>query len=154
MGKYSWVFGWLGLLAFILAVPMSIAANMLTPLVNSWWATTSQQRLKSRINKLEEQIQDANTAEALAQMIVHCTLAVIYLIMAAMFGGLYTLVLLYPVQLPHLAVVEIITYGVIIHLVYLFFSAVKVTFRLRPELFSADRQDLQNELRKLKSKVL
>jgi hypothetical protein len=40
---------WVGIVAFILAIPISIAANLLTPKVHSWWATTSQRRRERRI---------------------------------------------------------------------------------------------------------
>lgn len=43
-------------LAFVLAIPMAIAGNLLTPRAATWWATTSEKRRHRRIAKLEEEL--------------------------------------------------------------------------------------------------
>src|SRR5215472_3368533 len=44
---------WIGILGPLLAVPLAIAANLLTPRVVNWWASASQARRIIRIMKLE-----------------------------------------------------------------------------------------------------
>lgn len=41
------------LIAIVLAIPLSIIANLFTPRLRDWWATTSQRRLERRIAELE-----------------------------------------------------------------------------------------------------
>ena len=48
--------GVIGILAFLLAVPMSIAANVLTPRVSLWWARTSVLRKNRRIARLKARL--------------------------------------------------------------------------------------------------
>jgi hypothetical protein len=45
-----------GILAFILAIPMAIIGNLLTPQVGSWWATTTEKRRQRRIAKLGSEL--------------------------------------------------------------------------------------------------
>jgi hypothetical protein len=42
----------LGILAFILAIPMAVVANALTPSVVQWWARTSESRRHKRVARL------------------------------------------------------------------------------------------------------
>ncbi len=44
-------------IAILLAIPLSVVANLLTPPVQSWYSTTSQKRLKKRIRRLESALQ-------------------------------------------------------------------------------------------------
>ncbi|MBI2815924.1 MAG: hypothetical protein HYX72_03190 [Acidobacteria bacterium] len=48
----------LGVLAFILAIPMAVAANLLTPKVQRWWASSSRSRALKRLSRLEKQISE------------------------------------------------------------------------------------------------
>jgi hypothetical protein len=45
-----------GILALILAIPMAVLANMLTPRVQNWWASTSVKRRQKRIARLQGQL--------------------------------------------------------------------------------------------------
>jgi hypothetical protein len=56
MNKWGWLFGWVGLGAFVLAIPMAIAANLLTPKVRDWWASTSRSRALKRYEMLRREI--------------------------------------------------------------------------------------------------
>jgi hypothetical protein len=56
MGKLNWLFGWIGLLAFLLAIPMAILANILTPKVQDAWARTSKARAYKRYSSLGKTI--------------------------------------------------------------------------------------------------
>lgn len=49
-------FGWVGVGSLVLAIPLSIAANLLTPRIQIWWATTSHARRHRRIQYLTETI--------------------------------------------------------------------------------------------------
>lgn len=49
-------------LAVLLAVPLSVAANLLTPKVRDWYSTTSQKRLKKRLAALKPQLALATLA--------------------------------------------------------------------------------------------
>lgn len=46
----------LGLIALLLAVPLGIAANLLTPTIKNWWAKGSEKRLLKRIEDLEKEL--------------------------------------------------------------------------------------------------
>jgi len=46
----------LGTLAVILAVPLSVVANLLTPHIRDWYGRTSSRRLKKRIALLRERV--------------------------------------------------------------------------------------------------
>jgi hypothetical protein len=50
-------------LALVFAVPLSVAANLLTPLVRDWWGTTSDRRLQKRLDTLEKELAYANTEQ-------------------------------------------------------------------------------------------
>ena len=54
MDKFAVFATWVGIVAFLLAIPMSIAANILTPLIKNWWATTTVLRAKRRLVELDE----------------------------------------------------------------------------------------------------
>jgi hypothetical protein len=45
-----------GVLALMLAIPLAVVANLLTPRVREWYSTTSSKRLKQRIAELEEKL--------------------------------------------------------------------------------------------------
>ena len=47
---------WITILAFLLAIPMAVAANILTPKVQKWWAKTSAARRHRRIVFLEKEL--------------------------------------------------------------------------------------------------
>lgn len=40
---------------FVLSIPTAIAANLLTPKIKNWWATSSVSRAKKRLAKLESE---------------------------------------------------------------------------------------------------
>jgi hypothetical protein len=40
------------IIGIILAIPLSVVANLITPYVREWWSTTSQERLNHRIDRL------------------------------------------------------------------------------------------------------
>jgi hypothetical protein len=44
-------------IAIILAIPLSVVANLLTPRLQSWYSTTSQKRAKKRLGVLEAKLQ-------------------------------------------------------------------------------------------------
>jgi hypothetical protein len=46
----------LSIFALIVAIPMGVMANLLTPPVQNWWATTSVKRKQRRIAKLEAEL--------------------------------------------------------------------------------------------------
>jgi hypothetical protein len=52
----------IGVLALVLAVPLSIAANLLTPRIQNWWSRRSQRALKSRIAQLQETLKKSESA--------------------------------------------------------------------------------------------
>lgn len=58
MDNWGWFFGWVTVLAIVLAVPLSVAANLLTPKLQAWWATTSERRRVKRLSKLNAAIED------------------------------------------------------------------------------------------------
>jgi hypothetical protein len=50
---------YIGVAALILAVPLAIIANLLTPRVRDWYSTTSQRRLRNRIAALGKRLEDS-----------------------------------------------------------------------------------------------
>ncbi len=56
MERFSFVVGVIGIGAFLLAIPMAVVANILTPKIAAWWATTSHIRRQKRIAYLELQL--------------------------------------------------------------------------------------------------
>jgi hypothetical protein len=48
-----------GILALMLAIPLAVVANLLTPRVREWYSTTSSKRLKKRIAQLEEKLRQS-----------------------------------------------------------------------------------------------
>src|ERR1700678_1516272 len=44
--------------AVALAVPLSVAANLLTPRIRDWYSTTTQRRLRKRLSALEQEYED------------------------------------------------------------------------------------------------
>jgi hypothetical protein len=46
----------IGTLALILAVPLAIVANLLTPTVRDWYITTNQKRLRKRLDLLTKRL--------------------------------------------------------------------------------------------------
>jgi hypothetical protein len=49
------IVAWIGIIAFVLAIPMSIFANIVSPRVLEWWALTNLSRRNHRIVKLRQQ---------------------------------------------------------------------------------------------------
>src|SRR5690348_10752925 len=43
-------------LGLLLSIPLSIAANLLTPRFSQWWATTNEKRRQRQMMKLEKKI--------------------------------------------------------------------------------------------------
>ena len=46
----------ISILAMVLAIPLAIVANFMTPYALNWYSTTSQERLTQRIAYLQEQL--------------------------------------------------------------------------------------------------
>jgi hypothetical protein len=44
-------------IAIVLAIPMSIVANLLTPPIRYWYSSSSQKRIKKRLSKLKDTLQ-------------------------------------------------------------------------------------------------
>lgn len=55
---------WVGALAFVLAIPMSISANLLTPKIQHRWAMTTAIRKARRIQELEDTLTRYNSRPA------------------------------------------------------------------------------------------
>lgn len=56
MNKVSLV---VSICALILAIPLSIVGNLLTPKLRDWYSTTSEKRLQARIAKLNSQLKES-----------------------------------------------------------------------------------------------
>ncbi len=56
MSSFELIVAWAGILGFLLAIPLSILGNLLTPKVKEWWATTSSARKQSRIKYLKARL--------------------------------------------------------------------------------------------------
>lgn len=54
---WAWFFGWATILAILLAIPLSVAANIITPKIQEWWATTSEARKTRRVVQLRRDIE-------------------------------------------------------------------------------------------------
>jgi MFS family permease len=63
MDKWGIIFGSVGVLAFLLAIPMSIVANILTPKLRDWWASTSRARGLKRYRYLGREINKHEKSE-------------------------------------------------------------------------------------------
>jgi hypothetical protein len=73
MDKWGQFFGWVGIASFLLAVPLAVLANILTPKVRDWWASTSQKRRARRYKQLGTQISNyekTNMGEALSTFLL------------------------------------------------------------------------------------
>lgn len=73
---------WVGIVAFVLAVPMSVLANVLTPKVQLFWAGTAKRRAAYRLWKLEEELKrlqwyDDNPIDAIGSLLFWVSLFVI-----------------------------------------------------------------------------
>jgi hypothetical protein len=62
MDPWGHFFGWVGIIALVLAIPLAVIANLLTPTVRQWWATTSTNRRKKRIKELNERLAEYQQA--------------------------------------------------------------------------------------------
>jgi hypothetical protein len=49
-------FGWVGVVALLLVVPLNILSNTLTPHVQEWWATSTRARASKRIKWIDRQL--------------------------------------------------------------------------------------------------
>ena len=56
MDRWGFFFGLVGIAALVLAIPMSILANIFTPKVRDWWATTSKVRALKRYIELGREV--------------------------------------------------------------------------------------------------
>jgi hypothetical protein len=56
METWAWFFGWVGLAALILTIPLNVAANVLTPIIRDWWASTSKTRGFKRHRQISQQM--------------------------------------------------------------------------------------------------
>jgi hypothetical protein len=54
---------YIGVVALLLAVPLSIIANLLTPPIREWYSATNQKRLRKRVGELEEKLRASEAAE-------------------------------------------------------------------------------------------
>lgn len=52
----------IGVFALLLAVPLAVSANLLTPKVQSWYSTTSLNRLNRRLLKLNERLKKSESS--------------------------------------------------------------------------------------------
>lgn len=54
LGWWGFVFG---ITALVLALPLGITGNLMTPMLKNWWATRSQSSLQKRIDKLQRELE-------------------------------------------------------------------------------------------------
>lgn len=54
----GWWGFWVGIAAIVLTVPLSMIGNILTPKVQNWWATRSENAMKKRIHTLRSRLAD------------------------------------------------------------------------------------------------
>jgi len=94
MDRFGIFAAWVGIVAFFLAIPMSVLGNILTPKLLSFWATTSLVRKERRIAKLridlkllDACIADSNfQTEQLLKGLRNCVFAAIGLTYVLMIG--------------------------------------------------------------------
>jgi len=55
---------WVGIVAFVLAVPISVFANIITPKVQLWWAGTAKRRAYFRLLRYEKRLKDIDAYDA------------------------------------------------------------------------------------------
>jgi hypothetical protein len=67
MDKLGYLSFWIGVVAFMLSIPMSNTANMLTRRVEASWATTSNKRRDRRIKKLKLLVSELTVAMSMAK---------------------------------------------------------------------------------------
>jgi hypothetical protein len=63
----AWWGMFLAVLALILMLPVSIVANLLTPMLKNWWAQRSAASVRKRIEKLERQLADYEQYQELSE---------------------------------------------------------------------------------------
>ena len=88
----------LSLAALLLVIPLAVVANILTPTVKNWWASTSERRLSERIEKVKKELErepDSLYVAVTKQMVRQYPITgVITLALAALF------MLMYPISAP------------------------------------------------------
>lgn len=62
---------WVGIVAFVLAIPMAVAANMLTPKIQMRWAKSSRVRTENRMLTIGATIASLNGMLG-AEFLAHC----------------------------------------------------------------------------------
>jgi hypothetical protein len=102
MDRWSLTIGIIGILAFFLAIPMAIIANMLTPKAQRLWAASSEKRARKRIGflKLEiSKIESANVWHMTSDIVLiglryifTCTVIIVSLLLFSIVDDLYLFV--------------------------------------------------------------
>jgi hypothetical protein len=72
MESFGFFAAWVGVAAFLLAIPMAVVANLLTPRVQAWWATTTNARKDKRINKLKTRLKFLETSMSSIEVRIDC----------------------------------------------------------------------------------
>src|ERR1035437_2008093 len=83
MDNFGTFAAWVSIVAVILAIPLSVIANLATPRVQAWWATTNVRRRHERIVHLKESLlwyENARTPEIRIDNVLHGLTRVVILI--------------------------------------------------------------------------
>jgi hypothetical protein len=96
MGNFGVFAAWVGILASILAIPFSIAANLLTPKVSNWWARKSKKRAEHRVYVLQNRLRWIREYNTDAMRHIHYIIAIRYIVylVAAFFYGAVVIIAL------------------------------------------------------------
>jgi MFS family permease len=55
---WGFIFGLVGVAAFVLAIPLAVAANLLTPRLRNWWADRSTRSARARAAALKSELEN------------------------------------------------------------------------------------------------
>ena len=60
MDKWGWFFGWVGVAALVLCLPLTVLGNLLTPRIREWWGRTTENRALNRFAWIQGQVSTIN----------------------------------------------------------------------------------------------
>jgi len=165
----STIVGWIGIAAFLLAIPMAVVANLLTPRVQNWWAGRNKKAAAKRLDRLanwQRLVADAEPNEHVAFILRQALYALGYFFAATLYANMvFAVLILRKVNsISHVpksaylsntafTMLPVILSVALFHAVYLTYSAINRTRLLHKQGQAKALQDVSRDIEKLRLRL-
>jgi hypothetical protein len=151
------------IVAILLAIPLSVLANLLTPRIQNWWSQRSAKSLRSRIHKLQQELAEYQPYALIDEASAYTLwgifmISTMCLLLIRLLAAVAFMVLMIGTHSEKINIPVLISLVVMLGSIELFAYGLKKTFfkelnEFRWRHSPVRREDISNDIRKLQEKL-